>query len=520
MKFASDTLQLIAQYQIYEEGVVVNHPSFVVVDTYTVRDKRCNVRNRFFIILSDGRNIVKALLTITKNREGALLRFGDIITINQYSTVVSKEQYIIMIGDFYVKHSRVHEPDGFPDWFTINANLVKDSKSIQPNDKLWFTVRTQKPEYMSTENQEKNMIVDNWVVLPNGCIAGTAYRTDSEFKKAPEAHLKTDTHGVSNYKYLPSIATNVVLSFCQFSSLGLDPNADFGTVEEFTNVTTLSGSSYYLANKRDNTKMNQIVKSYMTHDIRNTNTLYQQPLNGTNWDISDLPQPHAQIERVVTASFIQSMVHNNQYVCKVQLCSSEENDTTTKGNDNVYLYLPLFEYTRSRDLFIYLNKDRCSNIDGPPIKGEYVSILMRGRFEPTSNEEIDNDIYNVTFVSHSRLLQSYYTKSEVCHMRSLFKNLHNAVTKASLHTSSQTNKWLIIDKQLLTKKDNQKSFCPIIRPVVSTTAEPLSDDDTIVYDEEEDDVFSCPLYSGGYKNIDYTKNDRHVSKKCKFSNQY
>ena len=73
MKFASDTLQLIAQYQIYEGGVVVNHPSFVVVDTYTVRDKRCNVRNRFFIILSDGRNIVKALLTITKNREGALL---------------------------------------------------------------------------------------------------------------------------------------------------------------------------------------------------------------------------------------------------------------------------------------------------------------------------------------------------------------------------------------------------------------------------------------------------------------
>ena len=77
-----------------------------------------------------------------------------------------------------------------------------------------------------------------------------------------------------------------------------------------------------------------------------------------------------------------------------------------------------------------------------------------------------------------------------------------------------------MDKQLLSKKDDQKSFCPVIRPVVSTTAEPLSDDDTILYDEEEDDGFSCPLYSGGYKNIDYTKNDRHVSKKCKFSNQY
>ena len=82
MKFVLDTLQLIGQYQIHEEGLVVNHPSYVVVDTYTVRDKGCNVRNRFIIILSDGRNIVKALLNISKNREGALLRFGDIITIN------------------------------------------------------------------------------------------------------------------------------------------------------------------------------------------------------------------------------------------------------------------------------------------------------------------------------------------------------------------------------------------------------------------------------------------------------
>ena len=100
------------------------------------------------------------------------------------------------------------------------------------------------------------------------------------------------------------------------------------------------------------------------------------------------------------------MVHNNQFVCQVQLCSSEDHLASTIGNA-VYLYLPLFEYTRSRDLFIYLNKDRCSNIDGPPMVGEYVSILMRRIMEPTNNDEIGNDTYNVTFVSHSRLLQSY-----------------------------------------------------------------------------------------------------------------
>ena len=77
-----------------------------------------------------------------------------------------------------------------------------------------------------------------------------------------------------------------------------------------------------------------------------------------------------------------------------------------------------------------------------------------------------------------------------------------------------------MEKQVLLKKDNQKSNAPVIRPVVSTTTDPLSDDETILNDEEEDDGFSCPLYSGGYKNIDYTKNIRHVSKKFKFSNLY
>ena len=519
MKFVLDTLQLISQYQVHEEGSVVNHPSYVIVDTYAVRDKRCNVQNRFFFILSDGHHIIKAILNISKNCDGALLQFGDIITINQYTTVVTKEQYIIMIGDFYVKHSRVNEPDGFPQWFTINVDLVRDSKSIKPNDKVWFTVRTQKPEYMSTENLEKNTIIDNWVILPNGCIAGTAYSTDTEFKNAPVTHSQTDTHGVSNCKYLPSIATNVVLSFCRLTSLRLDPNADFGTVKEFTNVTTLSGSSYYLANKRDNTVMNQIVKYYTTKGTINKTTLYQQPTIRSNCENTYLPQPHGQIERVFTASFIQSMVHNNQFVCQVQLCSSEDHLAATNGNA-VYFYLPLFEYTRSRDLFIYLKKDRCSTVDGPPKVGDYVSILMRGKFEPTNNDEIDNDTYNVIFVSHSRLLHSYYSKSEVCQMRSLFSNLNNAVTQGTMNTTSNTKEDQIVDKQFLSKYDNHKSNAPVIRPVVSTTADPLSDDESISNDEEEDDEFSFPLYSGGYKNIDYDRNDRHISKKCKFSNLY
>ena len=89
----------------------------------------------FFIILSDGHNIVKALLNISKNCDGALLQFGDIITINQYTTVVLKEQYIIMIGDFYVKYSMVNEPNGFHNGSQSMLILLKIQSQSNPTIK-------------------------------------------------------------------------------------------------------------------------------------------------------------------------------------------------------------------------------------------------------------------------------------------------------------------------------------------------------------------------------------------------
>ena len=135
MKFALDSLQLISQYQVHKEGSVVIFPSWVIIDTYTVKDKRCNVCHRFFIVLSNGHHIVRALLSISKNRDGSLLQFGDIITINQCTIVVTKETYIIMIGDFYVKNSRANEPNGFPHWFTIMLIMLKIQSHSNPTIK-------------------------------------------------------------------------------------------------------------------------------------------------------------------------------------------------------------------------------------------------------------------------------------------------------------------------------------------------------------------------------------------------
>lgn len=90
-------------------------------------DKRFNVRDRFFIILSDEHHIVRALLIISKNGDELLLQLGDIIMINQYTTVAAKDTRIVIIHDFYVKHSRADKPNGYPERFTINVDSVTNS---------------------------------------------------------------------------------------------------------------------------------------------------------------------------------------------------------------------------------------------------------------------------------------------------------------------------------------------------------------------------------------------------------
>ena len=109
----------------------------------------------------------------------------------------------------------------------------KIQKSVHSKDKVWFTLAINNPVDSPVEKNNDNSIIDNWVILPNGCIAGTAYQTTKELNAAPLIHSKTDTHGVASYEYLPSIATNIALTFCCLTNLGLNPKSDFDSVKAF-----------------------------------------------------------------------------------------------------------------------------------------------------------------------------------------------------------------------------------------------------------------------------------------------
>ena len=100
---------------------------------------------------------------------------------------------------------------------------------------------------------------------------------------------------------------------------------------------------------------------------------------------------------------------------------------------------------------------------------------MQGKLESTTNDKIANDTYNISFISYSRLLQSQYSKRENSNMRLLYINLNDTVTQEE---DALINVVPPIDNQLFPKYANIKSNVPIIQPVVSTTSDPLSEDDS------------------------------------------
>ena len=68
-----------------------------------------------------------------------------------------------MIDDFFVKHSCVDKPNGYPEWFTILIDNVKNSKCLSLDDSVWFITRPHTPDELSSANPDDNPIINNWV---------------------------------------------------------------------------------------------------------------------------------------------------------------------------------------------------------------------------------------------------------------------------------------------------------------------------------------------------------------------
>ena len=139
----------------------LNEPTLLVVSTYTVHDNQYNIRKQCFIILSNGHYMVQALLNVLINGNGSVLQFGNIIKINHYNMVLAVDTCILMIHDFYVKHSNADQPNGFPDWFSINIDNVKYSKSVHSKDKVWFTLVINNPVDSPVEKHNDNSVIDD-----------------------------------------------------------------------------------------------------------------------------------------------------------------------------------------------------------------------------------------------------------------------------------------------------------------------------------------------------------------------
>ena len=106
------------------------------------------------------------------------------------------------------------------------------------------------------------------------------------------------------------------------------------------------------------------------------------------------------------------------------------------------------------------------------------------------------------------LLQCQSPESVVSIMRSLYIDLNEMVTQDVCKLIDGVQ---VSDYNPLLKYNNTKSNVPVVRPVVSTTSDPLSEDDSDNTDNDENEV-SCPLHRGSYKIINYSSNDEHARK--------
>ena len=167
-------------------------------------------------------------------------------------------------------------------------------------------------------------------------------------------------------------------------------------------------------------------------------------------------------------------------------------------------------------MYVYLHEDKQIFTNGPAILGDHVSILLRGHLETPTNDTIEKDSYFVSFVSHSGLLQCQYSERIVSTMRSLYIDLNEMVTQDEC---TFVNGIQVSDYNPLSKYGNTPSNIPVVRPVVSTTLDPLSEDDNDDTDSEDDEN-SCPLHRGGYKRINYSTVDFPVTKKYRLSPLY
>ena len=152
--------------------------------------------------------------------------------------------------------------------YTIFNKNIKDWKSLNLDDPVWFITRTLIPNEPLSANHDNDTIINNSGILPNSCIQGTPYNIDAEYISAPNGHQRINTHGVSKVPLgggLPVIAPTVILSPCFLTNLTLDAKSDFGSLCATLTIVTLSGSTNYLTNKRDNTKMNSIIRFYTTN---------------------------------------------------------------------------------------------------------------------------------------------------------------------------------------------------------------------------------------------------------------
>ncbi|OEU19157.1 hypothetical protein FRACYDRAFT_237448 [Fragilariopsis cylindrus CCMP1102] len=348
--------------------------------------------DRYKLILSDGSHFVHAVLACKANWIASKLDPNDIVEIVQYNSVTTSTDNIIFIQDLVIKQSNLA--------IVGNPSLLVPTEEIKLDAYDDLSVEQTSPTPTATYIHQEHTIIDDWIILTNGSLHGIV-REDNI----------PDGQGSS------TITTSTVASFCFPSSLTINYESDFDSINVLNCVVTITGSCYQLGFKN----VSCYWEEHFKHHKNNLAELSYSPEKFR----TKIVTVHDYASHVFMGTFVDEEWHNGKHEMLVELDIDLECGSGVVRGDCV-VGLDSLAYTQSRSLYRFLYPETVSQREGPHVTGDRVALIMFGQLTEKGITEDREEYYRISFDDYfSYPIEAQFPTEVVSFMVDLFSKLQH-----------------------------------------------------------------------------------------------
>jgi hypothetical protein len=283
--------------------------------------------DRYKLILSDGSHFVDAVLAYKANWIATKLDSNDIVEIVQYNSVTTNTDNLIFIQDLVIKQAdlaMVGNPSPFVPTEEIKLDAYDDLSDDQTS-----------PTPTATYIHQEHTIIDDWIILTNGSVHGI---------------VREDT--IPDGQGSSTITTSTVASFCCPSSLTINDESDFDSINVLNCLVTITGSCYQLGFKN--------VSCYWEEHFKHHQNNLAELSNSPEKFRTKIVAVHDYASHVFMGTFVDEEWHNGKHEMMVELDIDVECGSGVVRGDCV-VGLDSLAYTQSRSLYRFLYPETVSD---------------------------------------------------------------------------------------------------------------------------------------------------------------